>query len=92
MFLKKSSGPRTAVLQDGTIISLADLPVSVTRWVASRKALVVAAVEHGLLTRDEAIARYGLSIEEFESWVQSFDRHGMDALKITQLQRFSNHR
>lgn len=88
MFLKKTPGPRTAVMADGRILSLADLPPPDTRWVASRKATVVAAVQHGLLAREEAIRRYALTEEEFDCWVAAMTRHGRDALKITQLQRF----
>lgn len=88
MFLKKTHGPRTAILGDGTVLTLADLPPTDTRWVASRKAVVVAAVEHGLLRRDEAILRYGLTEEEFDAWVSAVAQHGRNALKITQLQKF----
>lgn len=88
MFLRKTTGPRTATLGDGTILTLADLPPVDTRWVASRKAVVVAAVQHGLLLRDEAISRYGLTEEEFDAWARAVSRHGRNALKITQLQKF----
>ncbi|CAM3208060.1 Protein of unknown function [Paracoccus aminovorans] len=88
MFLRKSPGPRTAILPDGSILTLADLPPPQTRWVASRKAAVVGAVQHGLLTREEAIRRYGLTGEEFDGWVSAFRRHGRNALKVTQLQKF----
>lgn len=88
MFLKKTHGPRTALLRDGTILTLADLPPTDTRWVASRKAVVVAAVEHGLLGRDEAIERYHLTAEEFDAWAGAVSRHGRNALKITHLQKF----
>ncbi len=88
MFLRKCPGPRTATLPDGSILTLADLPPPQTRWVASRKAVVVGAVQHGLLTREEAIRRYGLSGEEFDAWSAAFLQHGRDALKVTQLQKF----
>jgi len=88
MFLKKTPGPRTTILPDGSILSLADLPDPQTRWVASRKAAVVDAVQYGLLAREEAIRRYGLTEEEFDAWASAFRRHGRNALKITQLQRF----
>ncbi|SMO55169.1 DUF1153 domain-containing protein [Paracoccus laeviglucosivorans] len=88
MFLKKTTGPRTAMLPDGTILTLADLPPAGVRWVARRKAMVVAAVQHGLLAREDAIARYDLSEEEFEAWTSAFARHGSNALKITKLQKF----
>ncbi|ABL72163.1 MULTISPECIES: CtrA inhibitor SciP [Paracoccus] len=88
MFLKKTPGPRIVTLPDGSILTRADLPEPQTRWVASRKAAVVDAVHHGLLTRDEAIRRYGLTEEEFDAWASAFRRHGRNALKITQLQKF----
>jgi len=46
MFLKKVEGPRAVKLPNGNVICLADLPDNETsRWVASRKAVVVQAVE-----------------------------------------------
>jgi hypothetical protein len=50
-------------------LTLADLPLASTRrWVLSRKAKVVMAVESGLLSFREACARYNMTLEEFESW------------------------
>jgi hypothetical protein len=40
-------------------------PPGTSRWVVRRKAEVVSAVSGGLLTVDEACARYGLTLEEF---------------------------
>lgn len=88
MFLRKSQGPRTVNLPDGRILTQADLPEINTRWVASRKAIVAEAVEYGLLTRDDALARYGLTAEELNSWVRAIQQHGKDALKVTQIQNF----
>lgn len=88
MFLKKNHGPRIVMLSDGSVLSLADLPDVGTRWVASRKAIVVDAVNHGLITRDEAIRRYGLTEEEFDTWASAVRKHGRNGLKITQLQKF----
>ena len=67
----------------------ADLPDPQTRrWVASRKAAVVRALEHGLITQEEAMARYDLSEEELKSWQSKVDRFGERALKATTLQRY----
>ncbi len=88
MFLRKSHGPRTVTLPDGRILTLADLPDPQTRWVASRKAAVAEAVLYGLMSRDDAISRYGLTDEELDSWVAAINRHGKDALKVTQIQNF----
>ncbi|AUH34725.1 DUF1153 domain-containing protein [Paracoccus tegillarcae] len=88
MFIRKSTRPRTITLPDGTILSMADLPADDTRWVASRKATVVNAVLGGLLTRENAITRYSLTEEEFDSWVLAVERHGKSALKVTALQKY----
>ena len=88
MFVKKTTGPRIVTLADGRILSVADLPMADTRWVASRKQTVVLAVSHGLISRDDALRRYGLSEEEFESWTRAMQVHGAVALKITSIQRF----
>lgn len=88
MFLKRTQGPRTVSLPDGSILSLADLPGRQTRWVASRKAVVVHAVEHGLLTREDALRRYDLTDEEFDAWSKAVHQFGKNALKVTRLQEF----
>ena len=89
MFLKKVDGPRQVTLPDGSILTRADLPpVDTRRWVASRKAVVVDAVSHGLITREDAIRRYGLTEEEFDTWASAVRKHGRNGLKITQLQKF----
>jgi hypothetical protein len=70
-------------------MTLSDLPPRDTkRWVASRKAAVVAAVRQKLLSPDEACQRYGLSAEEFESWRAALDEHGVGALRATRLQLY----
>jgi transposase-like protein len=63
---------------DGNIITVADLPPRDTkRWVPSRKAVVVAAVNGGLISLEEACRRYDLSTEEFFSWQRALDRFGL---------------
>jgi hypothetical protein len=89
MFLKKIDGPRAVNLPDGTIMTRADLPPPATRrWVASRKAAVVRAVDHGLMTRDEALTLWDLSDDELTSWQSAVERYGEAALKATSLQRY----
>ena len=88
MYLRKTPGPRAVTLPDGTVLSLADLPPRDTRWVASRKAIVVNAVRHGLIPKEEAVARYGLSDEEFDHWCETIDTHGVRALRVTAIQRY----
>ena len=89
MYLKKASGPRAVTLDDGTVLSLADLPAPDTkRWVASRKAAVVRAVEGGLISKEEACEMYSLSEEELAAWHLAVERHGESALKATSIQRY----
>jgi hypothetical protein len=74
---------------DGSPLTIADLPPSDTRrWVIRRKAEVVAAVRGGLLSIDEACKRYTLTVDEFLSWQQSIDRHGLAGLRTTRIQQY----
>jgi hypothetical protein len=77
---------------DGRTLTLADLPQrETTRWVTRRKAEVVAAVQGGLLSLDEACERYRLSVEEFLSWQHAIARYGMDGLRATHVQDHREH-
>lgn len=89
MYIRKIQGPHTVTLPDGTTMTRSDLPLpTTTRWVASRKAAVVRAVAHGLLSAEEAIRTYSLSEEELEGWRMAVERHGEKALKTTAIQQF----
>lgn len=83
--------PRTKYVigPDGSPLTIADLPpTSTRRWVIRRKAEVVAAVRGGLLSLDEACKRYTLTVEEFLSWQQSIDDHGLAGLRTTRIQHY----
>jgi hypothetical protein len=70
---------------DGDVLTLANLPSSATaRWVPRRKAEIVAAVRGGLLTLDEACARFNLTAQEFLTWQEAMDEFGMKGLRATQ--------
>lgn len=58
------------------------------RWVMRRKEKVVSAVRKGLLTLQEACARYRLSEEEFHSWERLLDQHGIRGLRATRIQEY----
>lgn len=89
MYLRKIDGPRAVTLPDGTIMTRADLPDPKTRrWVASRKAAVVRAVNAGLIDREAALETYALTEEEFDAWRRAVDRHGEAALRATTIQRY----
>ncbi len=73
----------------GQTLSLADLPPpDTTRWVSRRKAEVVAAVRMGLLSLEDACARYPLSVEEFLSWQRLIESYGIAGLRATRLQDY----
>jgi hypothetical protein len=75
----------------GEPLTLDSLPApSTTRWVVRRKAEVVAAVNGGLLSVDEACERYGLTLEEFASWQRAVDRSGMPGLRVTRIQHYKS--
>ena len=74
---------------DGSPLTVADLPPSSTRrWVIRRKAEVVIAVQGGLLSLEEACARYKLTVEEFLSWQCSINDNGLEGLRTTRLQLY----
>mgnify|MGYP003342488581 CR=1 FL=1 len=84
-----SRGERYVVGPTGAPLTLADLPPANTqRWVIRRKAEVVVAVRGGLLTLEEACARYRLTTDEFLSWQQAIDRWGMAGLRTTRIQQY----
>ena len=74
---------------DGSPLTIANLPpVNTLRWVARRKAEVVAAVKGGLLSLEDACARYSLTLDEFMDWQCSVERHGLAGLRVTKIQDY----
>lgn len=87
----RPSRPAQVIGPLGEPLTLDSLPPpSTTRWVVRRKAEVVAAVNGGLLTVDEACQRYTLSLEEFASWQRAVDRSGMPGLRVTRIQHYKS--
>ena len=71
----------------GERMTRTDLPPRNTmRWIARRKAEVVAAVNGGLLSIPEACERYDLTLEEFASWQRAVEREGLPGLRISRAQ------
>ena len=68
---------------DGSILTPSNLPQGRVRWLAQRKAELIAAVSGGLLTMDDACLRYAISPEEFTDWERRYVRHGMDGLRVS---------
>ena len=81
--------PAFAIGPLGEMLTLDALPpANHTWWVVRRKAEVVAAVNGGILTIDEACDRYNLTVEEFVSWQRAVDRSGMQGLRVTRIQHY----
>ena len=71
---------------DHEVVMLNNLPPAhATRWDARSKAKVVAAVQAGILTIEEACTRYWLSLEEFASWQRALSAEGVEGLKAGHL-------
>jgi len=68
-----------------------DLPVPSAnlRWVISRKAQLIAALDAGWLSLEEACSRYSLTSEEIISWRSRMIRHGMRGLRATGIQQYT---
>ena len=84
-----SKGEKYVIGPTGAPLTIADLPPpNSQRWVIRRKAEVVAAVHGGLLTLDDACARYRLTNEEFLGWQKSIEQHGLAGLRTTRIQQY----
>ena len=89
MSMRIRSRVKFVIGPDGSPLTIADLPdTNTTRWVIRRKAQVVAAVRGGLLSLEEACDRYRLTVDEFLSWQQSIDKHGLAGLRTTKVQEY----
>ena len=62
-------------------------PTGAMTWGVRRKAAVVKAIRVGAITRDEACARYLLSLEELAAWELGFDQAGAAGLSTKSLVR-----
>ena len=58
------------------------------RWSPGRKAAIVAAIRSGAISREEACARYLLSVEEVVGWEKAFDQNGVPGLRTTRQQSY----
>jgi len=67
-------------------------PPTTKRWVARRKAAVVAAVLAGVITVEEACRRYQLSEEELLAWQRAFEAHGLRGLSATRIHFYRDRR
>jgi transposase-like protein len=61
-------------------------PADTVRWSPQRKAFVVAAVQDGAISFEEACQRYELSAEELLAWQHAKQAYGIGALRVTRFQ------
>ena len=88
-FNSGSVSRRIVIGPDGSPLTIADLPPANTkRWVIRRKAEVVAAVRGGLISLEDALAKYRLTAEEFLAWQKAIDKWGMQGLRTTRIQSY----
>lgn len=81
--------PAFVIGPDGEALTIDGLPpATMNRWVPRRKAQVVAAVRGGLLSADEACARYGISSDELACWQRAVERSGLPGLRVTRTQEY----
>lgn len=81
--------PQTAVMAGGDAQGPVEdglPPVNTTRWVARRKAEVLAAIADGRLTRAAACARYNISEAELRLWERAVECAGVPGLRVTRVQ------
>jgi hypothetical protein len=70
-------------------ITAVPLPaLDTVRWVPSRKASLVRAINEGVLTIEEASGQYSLSLEELLVWQSRLDRHGPRGLRSSRIQTY----
>jgi transposase-like protein len=67
-------------------------PPHTRRWVARRKAAVVAAVSSGMITIEEACRRYQMSEEGLFAWQRAFANYGIVGLRAGHFQQYRSAR
>jgi hypothetical protein len=79
---ERTRSKNKAIGPEGYPISLSNLPSPKTeRWVARRKAEILAAVKNGILSADEACRQYRISPEELDAWSAAESRFGLTGLR-----------
>ena len=92
MFIAHSEAADEVVVSLAESLTVETLPErGTTRWVARRKAEVVAAIERDLISVPEACDRYELSLEELVTWQRAVEREGMQGLRASRLEIRDRH-
>ncbi len=83
--------PNQCPIDPNTQRALQDLPApSTKRWVAKRKARVVAAIQKNIITVEQAQALYQLSKEELALWGTTLEKFGLPGLRTTRILEYQN--
>ena len=78
---------RVAMANSDALLPLDLPPTNTIRWVASRKAQVVAAVHAGTFSLLEACRRYRLSPEEFLEWERDYNAGTLKGPRVSAQRR-----
>jgi hypothetical protein len=71
----------------GEVLTPNDLPPSrPARWNVNKKAQIVAAVDCGLLSVEDACSRYALTLDEFLAWKRDLLHGGLRGLYVKRVQ------
>jgi hypothetical protein len=62
------------------------------RWTPARKAALLGDIDAGVLTAEEAMARYAISVDEFAEWRRLERQYGERGLRTTRTQTYRNSR
>jgi hypothetical protein len=87
---RRVMGPMGDPVTLETLEAWGRVPRGQLRWVARRKAELVAAVRGELISLTDACNRFDLTEDEFLSWERDLKRHGVPGLRTTRIIHYKN--
>jgi hypothetical protein len=63
-----------------------ETPRNVVRWTPLRKAVLAADIALNRISFDDACTRHELSPEELQGWIDGYQAHGLDGVKVGKIQ------
>jgi hypothetical protein len=61
---------------------------NINRWTAKAKLAICEAIGLGELSREDALSRYSLTVEELDAWIGKAAMAGRPALRVTRLKQY----
>lgn len=58
------------------------------KWVASRKARLIRAIEDGEMTDLDAYIQWGITGPELEEWRKRYAEYGLHGLRVTHVKKY----